>query len=100
LHGFDFYTEKLTISEETVEQLSKWFSDPETFSNWSGEKKCGGFHPDYAIEWKNGSQSVLVLFCLSCHEIKAYLGGRAVRLDVNEKAYAHARKLLGGYPIE
>jgi hypothetical protein len=94
LHAFDFYKEKLTISDDVGEKLSKWFNDPGTFDDWDGEKKCGGFHPDYAIEWMNGSESVMVLFCLSCHEIKAYLGNRAVRLNVKKKAYDYVKELL------
>jgi hypothetical protein len=82
------------VSRCPASSISKWFGDPETFRDWRGEKKCGGFHPDYTVEWKKGAESVAVLICLSCHEIKAYLGRRAVRLDVNTKAYNHVRQLL------
>lgn len=94
LYGFDFEEGTLTISTETAEELSKWFADPDSFRNWRGEKKCGGFHPDYAIEWKKGGKSVVVLLCLGCHEIIAHKGRSSVRLDVNPKAYDHVESLL------
>jgi hypothetical protein len=98
LHGYDFYEEKLTIDDETAEQLSEWFRDPESFYAWSSEqaseKKCGGFHPDYVIEWKKDDESVVVLVCLGCCEIKAYFGRRAVRLNIRGEAHIHVRRLL------
>jgi hypothetical protein len=95
MHGFDFYREPLAVSDETAEALSRWFRDPDNFSDWQGEKKCGGFHPDLALEWKSGRDSVVVLVCLGCIEIQAHRPfRRPVRLDMNREAYGQIRALL------
>src|SRR5438552_3160376 len=46
-HGFPFYSEPLPLEDGDAKELTKLFTDEKSFKAFSGEKKCGGFHPDY-----------------------------------------------------
>ncbi len=54
------------------ERLKTLLSDPGSYAAYSGEKKCGGFHPDHAVEWTAGGRTYQVLICFGCFEAKIY----------------------------
>src|SRR5262245_14427142 len=53
-HGYAFYEALVPMSAADATELSAILSQPTSFKEFSGEKKCGGFHPDYAAEWTRG----------------------------------------------
>jgi hypothetical protein len=66
LHDFSFYAEALTIDSADVAELRRIIADAASYKKYRGPKKCGGFHPDYAVAW----DEFTVLICFGCGEIK------------------------------
>jgi hypothetical protein len=69
LGGYPFYQEPLALTARDAERLSEVLGDRETYQPWKGEKLCGGFHPDYAVEWRVGANRYQALICLGCGEL-------------------------------
>jgi hypothetical protein len=93
-HGYAFYEATLDLSEEDANRLTQILSDPSTFKPFSGEKKCGGFHPDYAVEWQDGDRRYWALLCFGCHEVKLFGPGIESRNDLEANAYSKLQVLL------
>jgi hypothetical protein len=66
--------------------------NPNSFSKWGGAKKCGGFHPGYALVWKTDDEVVEVHLCFSCHEIKVFNGQSEVYCEIEKDAHEALRK--------
>jgi hypothetical protein len=81
IHDFLFYRQTLDPSASDVQALKALLSDASTFKPWEGEKKCGGFHPDYAVNWSVDNKRHLYLICFGCNEIKVY-GSTTGRYDI------------------
>jgi hypothetical protein len=94
LHGYWFYKEPLAPSAEDVKRLTQVFSEPASFEPFSGEKKCGGFHPDYAVEWQKDSSSYRALICFGCGEAKLFGPGIDERHDLGRRAVPELEALL------
>ena len=94
LHGYWFYEEPLAPSAEDAKRLTQLLSDPATYKPFSGEKKCGGFHPDYAVEWQKNSNTYRALICFGCDEAKLFGPAIDERHDLNEQAMQELEALL------
>ena len=97
LHGFPVLSRDPRTEARRRRALKDLLGDPASFEPYSGEKRCGGFHPDYAVEWSAGGQTYQALICLGCWEIKIY-GPKGetiydIRNDAREPAQAVARAL-------
>src|SRR5215510_10146935 len=58
LNGFPFYAEKLHLNDADRQSLQNLVCTSDTFAAFSAEKKCGGFHPGYCLEWRSASGDV------------------------------------------
>ncbi len=96
-HGFSFYQETLELKGKDEESLRTLLKDPRTFQPFAGEKKCGGFHPDYAVKWIVDGKSVYCLICFGCYELKVYEGGRETTYDMGQETRDRLRDLLKPY---
>ena len=97
LDGYPFYQAPLALSAEDARRLTQLLSDPATLNRFSGEKLCGGFHPDYAVEWQKGSRSYRALLCFGCEEAKLLGPGLDQRYDLAGPAGSELQALLGSY---
>jgi hypothetical protein len=70
LAGYPFYREPLELNEANRAELKNLIDDPGFLQPYSGEKKCGGFHPDYAVEWTSEGSKYYYLLCFGCGEAK------------------------------
>lgn len=81
------------------------------FKPWRGEKFCGGFHGDYAVNFESGGSSFLVLFCFGCHEariLRSPLGEAVAQspprfrltVDLTDDGYKQLRELFKKYRKE
>jgi hypothetical protein len=79
--GWPFYAEPLELKEGDGKKILDFVGNEKMYVQFRGEKKCGGFHPDYAIEWRVGKDKYHLLVCFGCSEFKVYGQGKAVRTD-------------------
>ncbi|HWO18603.1 MAG TPA: hypothetical protein VNO30_07495 [Kofleriaceae bacterium] len=68
LHGDWFYEEPLAPSAQDVKRLTQLLSMPATFELIFARPACCQFHPDYAVEWQQGSSVYRALLCFGCGE--------------------------------
>lgn len=97
LNGHSFYTEFLQISEADLKTLNTILQDDSTYELFEGEKKCGGFHPDYAIQWHARFTSYRALLCFGCGEVKLIHLGITQRYDLSYAAQEKHKSLLSSY---
>jgi len=78
-----FYSLPIPLTDEERATLSEAvLKHRENFAPWSGAKLCGGFHADYAIEWRyQGTTLAQALFCFSCDEVQFRVGDRVEQAD-------------------
>ena len=97
LHGFRFYRETLELKAGDADRLKALLSDPGSYAAYSGEKKCGGFHPDHAVEWTAGGRTSQVLICFGCFEAKIYGPNGEAVYDFRLEASKQLKALLAPY---
>jgi len=97
LYGYSSYEIPLEVSEEDKVKIKATLKDSSSFRQWRGEKKCGGFHPDYLAEYHNGEATYQFLICLGCHEVILCGPNRSLRCDIHEKSYEELKALLKKY---
>ncbi len=74
LHDHYFYPNEVEVSERSAGILKVICKEPKNFSRRDTErtKFCGGYHPDWCVEFQDGKETFQVLICFSCHEAKIY----------------------------
>lgn len=101
VHDFPFYLEPLSLEKADAEELMVLFHDPNTFikkaEGGKGKKMCGGFHPDYALEFRVGADTHHALVCLGCGEIQIRNSEVSAYCDVSRDAYAQFKSILEPY---
>ena len=93
-HGYWFFDERIQVSREEAEALARIVADARSFAPWGGAKACGGFHPDFCLEWPSGTELHHVLLCFGCHEMKYFGPGGSALCDVPPPAYKELKALL------
>jgi hypothetical protein len=97
LHQFPFYRDPLELKAGDGQRLKALLGDPGSFAVYSGEKRCGGFHPDYAVEWSADGQTHQALICFGCWEIKVYGPKGEAIYDIRPEARDQLKGLLEPY---
>ena len=83
LHGYPFYREPLEVTQDDAQKLAAILGKSSTWRPFTGEKKCGGFHPDYAVEFNTGKHRFVVLLCFGCGEGKIFNVGSEWRFNMS-----------------
>ena len=96
-HGFPFYAGPLDLTADDAKKLIALFTDPGSFSQWVGPKKCGGFHPDYLVEYHVGDDVYQMLVCLGCCEVKVYGPKARLYCDICSQSKEAFEKVLKPY---
>jgi hypothetical protein len=96
-HDFPFYAEPLILRKEDADWLTKALTDSKTIERHYEEHLCGGFHPDYCIEWQAGNDKVLCQVCLGCAELQLFGPKNNLHCDLEQDAYTSLKKLLAPY---
>lgn len=76
IDGYVFQPHAYAVDEKAVAKLREICSTKDAFKKWRGPKKCGGYHPDYCLQFKNGDTVTSVLLCYGCNEAK-FFGSKA-----------------------
>jgi hypothetical protein len=99
LNGFPFYAAQQEMSLGDAAQLRRVLSWPRDFSHPrpNSVKSCGGYHPDYLIEWSDDGENYQMQICLSCHEIKFYGPSGESHYDVSDRTVHLLRTILDRY---
>jgi len=90
--GLPFYAPPVEAAEP--EALRQLLGAPATLEVFSGEKKCGGFHADYAVSWEAKGKTWHALVCFGCHEMLLAEGDRVFRYDVSKDGYEKLKETL------
>lgn len=93
--GYGFYTPAATIPDPAA--LKELLQSEATLVTFGGEKRCGGFHPDYAVSWKVDQITRQALICFGCHEIIFIEGEKTFRYDLASGKAEKFEDLLGKY---
>jgi|GEM_PF-3584277 len=93
--GFPFYAPKVVAPDKIAKTLRELAASPESYAVFSGEKRCGGFHPDYAATWFDSGKEHSILFCYGCVEALIVDGKKTYRYDFTR--IADLRKLLAPF---
>jgi hypothetical protein len=65
---FPFYAETMMPRPTDADRLREIGSDYRSFRPYGGPKFCGGYHPDWGMEWTVDKQVYRLFICLGCHE--------------------------------
>ena len=79
--NYAFYKTPLKLKDEDLESIRDLLSSANTYSAWAGAKACGGFHPDFAVEWTSDGKTMRALICFGCGEIILAGGGQDLLYD-------------------
>lgn len=82
LHGHPFYAEPLELNDGDRAKLQEIVAGERFVKPFLNEKKCGGFHPDYAVQWTAGGEEYTLLLCFGCCEVKVVGPGGSTRYDI------------------
>lgn len=91
--GFFFYKDERKTDPATTEQLRLIVSDSANLTEWE-EKRCGGFHPDWALSWRRGLFRDHALICFSCHDIIYISGDYQLRYSLTPQAARRLKTIL------
>jgi hypothetical protein len=97
VEGFPFYEEPLDLKEEHAKELTRLVSDAKSFQPHTEDKKCGGFHPDYLVEWRKGDEVYQCLTCFGCHEVKIAGPKVALHFDLVNEVQDRLTEVLKSY---
>jgi hypothetical protein len=52
LRGYPFYEEPIALQGTDAEQFTALFSAKKSFKRYDEKKRCGGYDPEFYVEWK------------------------------------------------
>jgi hypothetical protein len=81
IHGYPFFSTPLELPAKDKEQLQAFLGSERSFDQWTGYKKCGGFHPDFCVEWTLEGEVYRMLICFGCCEVEIHGPRKSLRCD-------------------
>jgi hypothetical protein len=99
--GHRFYASPVVISNVTAAKLKRLYTAKGSFSATWGIKYCGGFHPDWCIQWMQGRAVWTVHLCFGCGEMMTSHNGKSLEADFrSEKVEEKFKAILAPYQKE
>ena len=98
--GSLFYRESHSLNAEDHAAIRSVLGDPRTFVPCPGAgafRRCGGFHADFAIEFRHDAQVGGALICFGCGEIKTLIQSDRWHHDLLPDAEVALSRVLLGY---
>jgi GNAT superfamily N-acetyltransferase len=90
--GFPFYSPPEVLAEPSV--LQALLADPAAIHPFTGEKLCGGFHPDYTLSWQRGPSTFHALICFNCGEVMFVSDAKKLRFELSGHVCEQLKKQL------
>jgi hypothetical protein len=97
IEGFLFYEDQILPSKDDVKTLSGICANPGSYKRFSGEKRCGGFHPDWCIDFEEGKNMYHVLICFGCSEARIIGPKSDLHCDLDAGVKKSLSKMLISY---
>ena len=98
LGDFPFYARPVPIGQEDAKRLLTLCATEQTFRPLTGEKACGGFHPDWCLLWRGPAGECRVLLCFGCCEARLQCGDRTeLRTDLDSAVQRELVALMKPY---
>lgn len=95
LHGYPFYEPAIALGEKDAKQLRELCGDLKSFKQREGlPKPCGGFHPDWCVEFTVEKETYRVLVCIHCHESRLFGPKLEADTDIKDEAYEQLKRVL------
>ena len=69
LGDFPFYEKPLSLSETDAKLLTSLLCDRRCLTPSRRPKACGGFHPDFCLEWRRGDLVYHAQICFGCSDV-------------------------------
>ena len=87
LHGYPFYAQPADLADTDRAVLIEVLGTEQSFRPLPEGvvKGCGGFHPDYGVEWAVGDQVYHCLICYGCGEVKVFGPGGELHCNVRDR---------------
>jgi len=95
--GYSVYEEPLQVEEFDARRLTALFSASESFAPFRSAKSCGGFQPEFALEWKSDAAVTLALISLECSEVKLFGPDAELYCDLKEEVVLQLKEILRAY---
>lgn len=98
--GSLFYLESHSLNAEDHVAIRSVLADQRTFLPCPEEgafKRCGGFHADFAIEFRHDAQAGAALICFGCGEIKTLIQDNRWHHDLLPEAEVVLSRVLRHY---
>ena len=96
-HGFPFYKAPIDLQPDDASWLTAHCSAATFYGTYGGAKMCGGFHPDWCLQWNGEAGTYRLLICFGCHEARLYGPKREVWSDLNEDLLADLVEVMKPY---
>ncbi len=96
-YGFLFYAGTLELKAEDEQKLKAILGSSWAYQPYSGEEKCGGFHPDFAVGWRVTGTDRQSLICFSCLELKLYTPAGEITYGIPNGSRDRLKSLLSVY---
>jgi hypothetical protein len=97
LQSYPFYDESQQMPTADAAALTALLSVSESFARYNNRKKCGGFHPEYCLEWTTGAAGTQALISLECGEVKLYGPRGELYCDLTSGTVQKLKPLLSRY---
>ncbi len=97
LHSEAFYRDPISWKDADAATLATLARNAGSFAPFSGEKKCNGYHPDFAVEWPTPAGPLQLHVCLGCCEVKWFTPATELRCDMAVNFHATLRRTLKRY---
>ena len=98
IDDFEFYAKSVTLSPDLAEKVTALVLNPLSFSEYRGLKLCGGFHPDFCIEWQFEEEGQRwhsrAFACLGCDEWRLIDSSSAVHTDMPKETADELLRLI------
>ncbi len=97
LQGYAFYDEAQQLPAADASALTALLSATESFARHSSRKSCGGFQPEYCLEWTTGASSTQAVVSLECGEVKLYGPQGELYCDLVPEVVQKLKPLLSAF---
>jgi len=94
---YPFYARPLPVEAGDMEPLRQLSKTASNFATVTVGKACGGFHPDYCLEWTLGNTTYHYLVCLGCAEVAIHGSDELLFLDMSDGSWGKWKSLLRKY---